>query len=371
MFRKFFLSFLALLLTLCFTVFFLVFNLKYFFLQSDFYKNILAKTNFYENVLSSLPNLLVQENSNELSSSISLGEVELPQEDIIYLISHVVAPSYLQAEFENLLDELFNYLNGVDATFSPVISLVPLKENLVSTLPVYLDQKLNELPVCLEEELVYDSNGELQITDLKCRPSSIDVETLKNSINSMELDSFISQIPDSFSFFPVEDSNSEGTVAPGPLQEIQYYVSLITHEVYLISLLLSILFLLVISLVARSWSSRLSWIGGSFFNFSLWPLLTLLVSFFKGKEIFNLIINNSGFNINLQTLPLPPDFLNTIFREFELLFLKEFAVIFVFSLILLIISKIMKNKEAKDREQKFIEKVEAEAKSKSLEVKKT
>jgi len=57
MVRKFFLTLLSLIFSLVFTIWITAFNLKYFFLNPNYYKNLLEKSGIYDQLIEIIPDL--------------------------------------------------------------------------------------------------------------------------------------------------------------------------------------------------------------------------------------------------------------------------------------------------------------------------
>jgi len=353
MLRKFILFLLSVIFSLVFSVFFAVFNLKYFFLEADFYKQIFIKSNLYVVLIEEFPSLIFQEDPiNEEGLNLPFG---INEEDLKDLLANVLGAEYFQSQTELLLDNIFSFLTEKDTELNLSFSTEDVKDQLQEETILLIEQKINELPVCTDSELL----------DL--------VETMENSLalpsclpvgaNSGEIDQILEDqdfVTNIFSQMPSTFSLSEESFGDGVLElrQVKNVILILINQVYWISLLVSLFVLGLIFSIANPLSSRLKWIGSNLFNFAVLPFIISIVGLLTSEQIGSTLLHSFGSDITQQMITSLSNVITILLKEIWLLLLKETGVVLVISIVLFLLSKIVKRKERKKREEDLIEEVQ-------------
>src|SRR3989339_83530 len=133
MWRNLLLFLLTLLFWIVFPVWVLVFNLKFFYTNPDFFKTALAKAHIYETILDLVPVYLDENLKAKLEElKLELPPALLPSDISDYLLE-IVSPSYLQSQVEMAIDGLFTALFTEEKP-QLVISTAEPKSKVLSTI---------------------------------------------------------------------------------------------------------------------------------------------------------------------------------------------------------------------------------------------
>jgi hypothetical protein len=187
------------------------------------------------------------------------------------LLTIIIPPVELKPMVENLVDQLFSYLNG--GTTSVDLSLVSLKQRLLGQSGMdAVMQLLSAQPACTQEQfdLMAGSaggGGELVF----CNPPADQLDTVTPQIQE-QLDAAVSQIPDSVQIIkpplPGITSTNSGPFGNDPVKALR-----IVRLILRLSPLLPLVFLLLLTLFGvRSLKGWLRWWGIPFFFAGIFAL---------------------------------------------------------------------------------------------------
>lgn len=357
MFRKIVLLLLSFIFLIVFTIWFTIFNLKFFFLKSDYWKQVFVRSGVYPVLVQTIPDLAMDQiNFEELNLPF-----EITSEEIRQLVITVFPSAYLQGQTEHLLDESFGFLFDGQEDFDFSLSFQEPKAKFYLYIQEVIPKKLAQFPVCTAEQLSeLESEGD---TMLLCRPPDIDQQAFVEMFMSQEnLDKVLPQIPDTYTFFP--EGSAERQSFLQNTTEVRLIISLILTEGFYVSLGISVLLLLLIGVIARPMSSRFRWWGGNLLNFAIWPFFLSLVSLFTSERWTKIMLNSFGGKLPQNILGnLSPPF-QIITRGIWEIVLKESIFLLVLAVVCYLLARLFQQKENQEQELQLIKKVEEEERGK-------
>ena len=151
-FRFFASIILGLAIFLAVLVFLLITNFRDNFLTSEFYTEPLAEHNVYQRIYTEV---LVDPEFEDTTAEL-LGEIDVPQSDIVKVTEDIIRPEYLQQEVEAAIEGAIDYLNKETETPEVYIHLREPLDRTKPTLFKYIDQRidgLQDVPVNTMDEL--------------------------------------------------------------------------------------------------------------------------------------------------------------------------------------------------------------------------
>jgi hypothetical protein len=310
--------FLAILLVIFFIFAISLINLKSTIFNQKFIETELQKSNFYNLVEQNAPKFVEQALSQESGS-----------QEFVSAVKSTVTANWVKIQTETNLTSFSNWFYGKSQTLNLSISFASLKDNFFSQ----MQQTYNSLPVC-------KSSAELQVNgfSLTCRISGMSFSKFKDAINQ-DLSQSNNNIFGNFSYNKNPLGNAQIFSSPGIT---------LNWLIYIFSGL-SLILLLIIGLMARqSWRGFFRWIGIPLLIASFLLLCSAILSrvlagtnyslnsfFPAGTDYGNILINV----INPLTKTINTDVAN---RN-----LLISGIIFIFSVILIIISFFFKKPEEK------------------------
>ncbi len=133
----------------------LVSSIRDNFLSADFYTDNLSENDVYERIYDTGDGVLLdpefEDNIQEL-----LGDIDVPDEDIVEVARQIISPEYLQSQVEDAVTDIIDYLNKETDTPEVYLELGPPLERVKPALFGYIDGRIDELedvPVTTIEEL--------------------------------------------------------------------------------------------------------------------------------------------------------------------------------------------------------------------------
>jgi hypothetical protein len=155
-------------------------------LDRSFYENLLGDTRLYEVMLTEdLPNYFNRRLAREIDS-------DLPAAAFGVALREVVTPEYLRDQALNIVDDLFDALEGRDPTLNPILDLTPVKAELAGDGGLRFSQALAEaLPTCAPGQEPRTSSGKI----MACRPTGTSVDEAADQI-ALALPAYVDKIPD-------------------------------------------------------------------------------------------------------------------------------------------------------------------------------
>ena len=121
--------------------FVLVTSVRDNFLTSEFYLDNLAENDVYERIYTEV--LLDQE--FEDTTQELMGDIQVPQADIVGLAKEIIPPDYLQAQVEGAVTGTIDYLNKDTDDPQVFIDLGPPLDRVKPTLLGYIDRRIDAL----------------------------------------------------------------------------------------------------------------------------------------------------------------------------------------------------------------------------------
>lgn len=355
MVRKFFLTLLSLIFSLVFTIWITAFNLKYYFLNADYYKNVLNKSGIYSQVIETIPTLSLEKQKFEFENI----PIRFTEEELLSIYSKVITREYIQIQIEKTLDNVFNSLNQGEK-IDINISLTEPKENLQKEIQILMQKKLQELPVCTESELQIILNSEGKDMPL-CLPSGVQLQTnFDTLITDSVINSFNSEIPEVISLYGGNESDINEKIV-----SLSFMLKLITHEIYYLSLVFSLLLMGTIIVIAKPTSAKFNLLGWNLLNIAFLPFIISLFGRVIGNQFVGTILNSFGSSLPQKNIYALNPVFQSIFRQLWLLIFTESLFILIPGVILIVIAKIYKNIERSERERELIQMVEKEEQKKS------
>lgn len=346
--RKLILTFLSIIFSLVFTIWITAFNLKYYFLNADFYKNLLNKSGIYNLISQTVPTLTLEGQEYSIENI----PIRFTEQELLSIYSKIITREYVQVQMEKTIDSFFNSLNNQEK-LEISISLMEPKENLQKEMQVLMQKKLQKLPICTESELQKISSSENVEIPL-CLPGGL-LTNLNTFISDSVFMSLNNEIPEVISLYGGNTADFDEKFV-----SLSLMLKLITHEIYYLSLIFSVLLMTVIFIIAKPTSTKFSLVGWNLLNIALFPFIFSLFGFFAGNQFISTILNSYGSSLPQKTIyDLLPAF-QSLFHQLWLLIFTETLFILVPGVILIVIAKIYKNIERSEKERVLIQKVEEE-----------
>ena len=132
--------------------FLLITNFRDNFLTSEFYTDNLAEHDVYNRIYDEV---LVDSEFEDTTGEL-LGDIDVPQNDIIKVASDIITPEYLQQEVEAAIEGVIDYLNKETETPDVYIHLSEPLDRTKPALFAYMDRRidgLEDVPVNTMDEL--------------------------------------------------------------------------------------------------------------------------------------------------------------------------------------------------------------------------
>ena len=208
----------------------LVFNIELLLFKPDLYKEALVEQGFYEQMPDLVGAQLVQgmlynpcetnqgmcEEDNQASSDEEGGPpaymAMFDEEDWAYLMRSLFPQTWMQAQTESVIDQVFSYLDGDGEELVLKISMNGFKQNLDDQKKEQIILKLLEdSPPCTEEQLVEIARllmgGEAAQMPV-CKPPEELLTPLMNEMDAI-LSIMLSDVPDEITFTPTVFSGDD------------------------------------------------------------------------------------------------------------------------------------------------------------------
>lgn len=221
-----------------------------FALDKQFYINTVDNENVYDTIIANAMIPRILHSGLSLSSDADMTQMQAVLESIL-------DREYFKAQVSSFMSDLFDYLQGRQDEFTPVIDLTPLKTSLSGEKQLeFLTALAQSMPVCEPGQLPgFGGTG-----PTSCKPQGIPDETLVADYLQPILPLAIAQIPDQLLLI----ENWE------ELQSYRNYQSFIPGMAVPAGLLLSGIFLIFLSfslwyitavVADDTWRVRLQWLG--------------------------------------------------------------------------------------------------------------
>jgi hypothetical protein len=221
-----------------------------FALDRQFYINTLDNENVYDTIIANAMIPRILHSGLSLSANADTSQIEAVLESIL-------DREYFKSQISSFMTGLFDYMQGRQDEFTPVIDLTPLKASLSGERQLeFLTALAQSMPVCEPGQL----SGFGGAGPTACKPQGIPDETLVSDYLQPILPFAIAQIPDQMLLI----ENWE------ELQSYRNYRSFIPGMAVPAGLLLSSIFLIILSFslwyvtasfADETWRVRLQWLG--------------------------------------------------------------------------------------------------------------
>lgn len=272
-----------------------------FALDRQFYINTLDNEDVYDTFI-----------TNAMIPRILHGGLSLPSDadttQMQAVLESILDQEYFRSQISSFMDSLFDYLQGRQEEFTPVIDLTPLKTSLSSEKRIeFLNALTRSIPVCEPGQLPgFGGAGQSA-----CKPQGIPDEVLIEGFLKPILPLALTQIPDQLLLI----ENWE------ELQSFRNYRSFIPGMAVPAGLLLSAIFFIIVSfslwyvsavIADNTWRVRLQWLG--------WTLMIpSALIFLMGLTVTSIIptywINYSLDRVNFGGMPFFGPGLREALRE--------------------------------------------------------
>ncbi|MCJ7625879.1 MAG: hypothetical protein MUO76_20495 [Anaerolineaceae bacterium] len=267
----------------------LVFNVELLLFKPDLYKEALLEQGFYERLPDLVGEQLVRGMTNnpceadpdmcegEGQASLDAEEEGGPpaymamfdEEDWAYLMGSLFPQSWLQAQTEAVIDQIFTYLDGDGEELVLKISMSEFTQNLDQKKDEIILKLLEDSPPCTEEQLVEIAVLLLDSEETQvpvCKPPEELITPLMGEMDVV-LDAMLPDVPDEMTFTPFDFSGEDDGEEPDPrpfdlLGDNPLAVLRFLRQGFLFSPLLSLALLALIATFGiRSFRGLLRWWG--------------------------------------------------------------------------------------------------------------
>lgn len=206
--KKFFSIFLSLVFLFSLFLSSLACSLQNTLFQASFHLKNLQKIDLYQKAATDIvPNLLAQQEESPLS------QMPLTKEDLGQIIQASLPQGWLETEVEKNLNNSFAYLKGKRTNLALSINLTPVKETLDQSLARNLQNQLQQLPTCTQQQMLAMQSG--RVDKLECLPPQMQAGDISGEFDR-ELAKMTENIPDKMN--PTENLPAE---AEEQLQKIR------------------------------------------------------------------------------------------------------------------------------------------------------
>lgn len=165
--------------------------------ERGFYNDVLDNESLYSAFLETdLPSYLGQE---------VFASDQIPAAALATGLQQVITPAYLRDEALNVVDQVFDYLDGETNTLQASLNLAPIKARLIEDGGQEFAQALaGALPPCSAGQSGVASDGTL----LRCLPSDMSVSDASQQISN-SMPEWVAEIPDQIALNEPVDVRSE------------------------------------------------------------------------------------------------------------------------------------------------------------------
>ncbi len=276
-----------------------LFALKFTVLSSNFHKNNLRKTNFYEQSLQKFPTFIAQvlSQSNQPSGGEDNKKAEESAQSALLLttfakaIGSSITPAWLQTQTEAVIDGVFGYMRGNNNALNIVIPMAPIKSALGGSLSATLKDQFDKLPTCTAAQLKQGP----QSADAQCKPAGFKASDFDKALSDPKSNPF-SNIPDQYDLGKNLTRNSDGINTLRTLFRV-------TNALFWLSIIITLLTAGIAFLIHRNnIGSALRMVGIPSIVLGAINLVTTLLSYLSTGLITKQINTNSGFGGEFLTL---------------------------------------------------------------------
>jgi hypothetical protein len=192
--------------------------------------DILSKNETYQYLMDEMIAPTIEK---ELGPAVNLPfGISLTKSEIIAAIEEILPPSWIQAQFKELIYSIATYVKGESKSISVAVDLTDRKAAAGPVLTNLADQKLsslfNSLPICSWTEFRRAILSLLPNSIPLCRPSSVSYEQFKSylhiSIADVIRQMVIDQIPNQWSYTDADLRQSMGSGNEGLLDDARQWV---------------------------------------------------------------------------------------------------------------------------------------------------
>ncbi len=142
---------LSILLAICLVPTIINLSVNQTLFKSDFYAEVLKKTNFYEQLPVLLDDIVMSSGTSALQGGILAS---LDQEQLKWLMTSLLPPGWLEAETNAALSSVLDYMNLKTDKLAIIIDFQPIKDYLSGPAgKAALINLLDNLPDCSEDQL--------------------------------------------------------------------------------------------------------------------------------------------------------------------------------------------------------------------------
>ncbi len=329
MVRKIFTLLFSFILVFTLLIAFILFNVRYTFLNAQFYIALFNKINLYEKIYTII--------SSSPQGEEFAKQLQVSQEDVISLAKEIIPPSYLKENFEKFLPEFFAYLIGKQSFITFQIDTKEVKENLSSALENFVKEKIADLPPCPPAQPPQEEGF----------PTCIPKGQTKESFTQQFLSGLQKELAESLDMWPEKFPHKDFWQGPFVAQVSPIRAFLLTIFSFVLPILISISFFLILLITIinlRHPKTIFRTLGLTFFFADLPPLI-----FAFGGRIFSVLFSA----IFIQGLNAPPSLKNELAKIVNIASSKllankmwEAIVILILAIVLFVISFFFKKKIA-------------------------
>ena len=131
----------------------------------------------YENLVDTFPELIAEQTSEEGEETLQdmLDQSGLDQEALFDSINEILPPEFLQAQIENAIDAIYDYLENETDKLEFVIALSERSDDLVRVLKDQLITQINAYPACTQQQIAELVGEDFDPFRANCIPPGISV----------------------------------------------------------------------------------------------------------------------------------------------------------------------------------------------------
>jgi hypothetical protein len=151
----------------------LLWGIERTFGTSDAMKSALKESRIYSSLVN---DALEQAQKNEKEKGIQHDEIPLDRPEVRKIVSDAFPPSFMQTQTENLLDGVYNWLQGKTPNLAFEMNLTDAKTRLADGVAAYVTERASNLPTCGPNDI--PQGTDVDPFNAPCLPPGADVNAI-------------------------------------------------------------------------------------------------------------------------------------------------------------------------------------------------